>query len=172
MVFFLHTLIKFHFPCSTDSPEENFPVVSSISNIHLFGTLYRGEEVPCLQEITQNESTTTENCGWRQLEEQKQQVTSTNVLCLAAETKVGMPKWKQVLSEKVLVLPHSWQSLWNYLTGPPTREVTLHNPEQEKRGVEGHRENWQTYFLIRIGPEPSTTSQSSLFGNLETSPSL
>lgn len=94
MVFFLHTLIKFHFPCSTDSPEENFPVVSSISNIHLFGTLCRGEDVPCLQEITQNESTTTENCGWRQLEEQKQQVTSTECALFGSRNKGGHAKMK------------------------------------------------------------------------------
>lgn len=70
MVFFQHTLIKFHFLCSTDSPKANFLVVSSIPSIHLFGTLHREQEVPWLPKMTQNESTTTESCGWRQLEKQ------------------------------------------------------------------------------------------------------
>lgn len=95
------------------------------------------------------------------------------MLCLAAETKVGQDESKYFPKKRVLVLPHSWQSLWNYLTGPPTnpgcKEVTQHILEQDKRGEEGQRDKWQTYFLIRNSPEPSTTSQSSPFGSLETS---
>lgn len=94
MAFFLYTLIKYHFPCSTDSPKANFPFVSSTSSIRLFHTLHRGEEVPSMQKITQNGSTTTENCGWRQLEEQKQQVTSTNCALFGSRNKGGCAKMK------------------------------------------------------------------------------
>lgn len=75
----------------------------------------------------------------------------------------------------VLVLPQLTKSMklsHSPPTSPACKEVTQQIPEQDKRGVEGHRDNWQTYFLIRNGPEPSTTSQSSLFDSLETSPSL
>lgn len=102
---------------------------------------------------------------------------SNELLLHVHRYKVGHAKMKaSTFQRRQFWFCHSWQSLWNYLTGPPTspacKEVTQHIPEQDKRGVEGHRDNWQTYFLIRNGPEPSTTSQSSLFDSLETSPSL
>lgn len=146
MSFFLHTLTKSHFPCSTDSPKANFPVVSSISSIHLFGTSHRELEVPWMQKMTQNESTTPENCGWGQLEKQKEQVTSTTCALFGSRNKGGHAKMKaSTFGKRQFWFCHTadkvmW-STWNYLTGPPTspvcKEVTQHIPEQDRRGAEG-----------------------------------
>lgn len=167
MVFFQHTLIKFHFPCSTDSPKANFPVVSSIPSIHLFGTLHRGQEVPWLPKMTQNESITTESCGWRQLEKQTEQVISTTYALFGSRNKGGCAKMKASTFQKdssgfATQLTKSMKLSHRSSNQPCLQGIHSTQPWARQEGS-GRTERQLRYFLIGSGPQPSTTSQSSLF---------